>query len=220
MKYNIMKAKFIYEILNFDRTGTSLKKMKIGKISNEKFIKETDWQLPYLEQFKIINLIRNYNGFPILVLKLEDIETELYQPTSTFDYSNLCKTPSKAIEAMKKRINNYKKKFGLSERLEFNREGSSIEKIGIRQKEIDRQIIKNTEWNWDINSVPLLFPNVEKIKFIRNYKGLPILILKDTSSENKPYIGMSIKGFGGEPSKTIEEAEKSIKSVINWKSLS
>jgi hypothetical protein len=98
----------IKESLEFNREGDSLQKMGIGQSSNEEFINETDWQMPYLEQAEIVDLIRDYKGYPILVVKLEgDLG---YQATSTFDYSNACNSIKKAELAMKKRIDTYIRK--------------------------------------------------------------------------------------------------------------
>ncbi|MDD5649248.1 MAG: hypothetical protein PHF86_02340 [Candidatus Nanoarchaeia archaeon] len=68
--------KMINESFNFDREGSNLDKFKIGKkYSDEKFIEETDWvfSIKYIyEKFNIIELIRDYKGFPILILELKD----------------------------------------------------------------------------------------------------------------------------------------------------
>jgi hypothetical protein len=167
-----MIINIVRESLNFNRIGSPIKKMEIGQEDNKKFIEETDWYTirsfrnpDFFKRAKPIDLIRNYKGFPILVYEIDNKRTTkilLYMATSTIDETSAYETKEEAIKYMKKRISNYIRRTGLSERLEFNREGSPIEKIDIGQKEIDRQIIENTEWNWDIDSVPPLFPNVKK----------------------------------------------------------
>jgi hypothetical protein len=64
------------ESIHFNREGSTFNKIDIGKkYSDEKFIEETDWvfNIKYIhEKYNIIELIRNYKGFPILILEFKD----------------------------------------------------------------------------------------------------------------------------------------------------
>lgn len=80
VKIFLDKWGFTLESLNFERTGSSISKLGVGqKAIDQDIINNTDWHIhpnTYTEQNmkkfrpKIIKLIRDYKGYPILILRV------------------------------------------------------------------------------------------------------------------------------------------------------
>lgn len=101
------------ESINFNREGSTLDKLDIGKkYSDEKFIEETDWvfNIKYIhEKYNIIELIRNYKGFPILILenKIKYIPNRKYTAISSDDQlDSHFSEPITALEEIQEIIDN------------------------------------------------------------------------------------------------------------------
>lgn len=102
------------EKINFERTGDPIKSMGVGRqIMDEPIIKNTDWaRPPEPEQFKIVGLIRDYRGMPILTL--ENKSFPLYTATSDNGiYSAHYESPHEAVHYVKRGIDEYLKKMYL-----------------------------------------------------------------------------------------------------------
>ena len=69
----------VSERVNFERTGDPIRTMGVGRqILDNKVLQNTDWAVkPVPNKFIVITIIRDYRGFPILVLQLAG---EQYNP--------------------------------------------------------------------------------------------------------------------------------------------
>lgn len=105
-----MKALTVSEKLDFERTGEPLKKMSIGQAAlDKKIMDETDWAIDMDKHgfmYEIIELIRNYNGFPILVLKnKQNLNSWPYRAISVRGaFGDYCDTAEKALKILKDSI--------------------------------------------------------------------------------------------------------------------
>jgi hypothetical protein len=102
-----MKAYFVSEKLhNFERGGNPRTTMDIGQTYlDTKFIEETPWDFPFNEirdAVTVIDLIKNYRGFPILVLrKNDDTENKRYFATTTNYQTQNYRNPKEALKDIK-----------------------------------------------------------------------------------------------------------------------
>jgi hypothetical protein len=108
-----MRARTVNEILKFERGLDPIKSMDIGK---DHLIKSIPWQLDlseWPEDYKVVEFISNYRGFPILVYQEEALPgmTDTFQATSTGEYTGMCTSKGSAIRSMKKRIDTVLREF-------------------------------------------------------------------------------------------------------------
>lgn len=133
-----------YIAQEFTRGGEPLKQMSIGQTElDKKFIEETDWGLD-LDQFYIMDFIRNWKDWPILVVKqdINGIFIGYIAATVNHIMSSSSPTPDQAISKLKGKISWYMEKNPaekayhkkMHETQEFTREGTPLEKMGIGQK--------------------------------------------------------------------------------------
>lgn len=104
----------IRESLNFERNSKPLKKISIGQEAiDKKIIEETDWYKEFPENIQEIELIRDYKGFPILIIKhlvksfLDEKDYPRYTGITTFTGSLPFISKKDAIRFMKESIDNY-----------------------------------------------------------------------------------------------------------------
>jgi len=97
------------------------------------------------------------------------------------------------------------------ESLDFERGKEPIKAMGIGQDEIDRKIIKETDWLFDLSD-PDFYSDWD---LIRNYRGIPILIAKFINDEeyiavtpNNPGIGSGWQKTKHQPQECFRSAEK------------
>ena len=116
------------------------------------------------------------------------------------------------------------KAYTISERLNFERGGEPIKKMGIGRQVEDQKLIEKIDWSIMIDTIKAIYDIVE---FIRDYRGYPILILKEKGKEDTswPYRGISrkvrplaeVKKIIGEFCFSHEQALREIKNKIdNW----
>ena len=145
----------------FTREGDPLKKMSVGQTAIDQHIIDTTlWALrkEMWENYEVIELIRDYRGFPILVLFDPTIDPEqksnmsvMWIATSTMSYTNWSSSKEYAIKKMKEiiddllsrgkiqsEINKFKIKHGepVEEGQNFTREGDPLPKMGIGRNRI------------------------------------------------------------------------------------
>ena len=141
------------EGLNFERNLDPKKGMEIGKTyTDKKFIEESDLNKMYQDlhfryedkNFKIEELIKDYNGYPIVAYSHENhplYEGKRFGAFSTFDSTHTYNNINSAIKEMQFMIddkinreqilNNIFDSRLVKESLDFNREGSPYKKMGI-----------------------------------------------------------------------------------------
>jgi hypothetical protein len=100
----------------------------------------------------------------------------------------------------------------IRESLSFERGLEPKKALNIGQAKIDRDIIENTNWAIDPDKPGFIY---EIIELIRDYRGYPILILKNKQQESRPYRGISKRGVFGGYRSTPEAALNDAKRVVN-----
>jgi predicted metal-dependent TIM-barrel fold hydrolase len=218
----------VKESINFERSGTPIEKIGIGqKEVDRQIIENTLWDNWTIEDLKkdnyeVINLIKNYKGINILILKDKfyllklpyiAVPSIVFTPQVSYQY---CKTPKEAEDDTKSKIDQILSS-KIKESLDFIKSGDPIKKMDIGKSTIDRKIIEDTIWNGF--TIDYFKNNGYKIiDLIRNYRGNPILVLKRGTSESifaLPYIAFSPFNFGSFYFKTPENAIKFIKEEID-----
>jgi hypothetical protein len=178
--------KIVRESLNidFNREGTPLEKLKIGKKESDLiFIKEHEWDLslPHiLKRFTVEELIRDFKGIPILVLKSDSLVTS-YIAISTDYHSDHHNKPEEAISELKLDI------FGIEESLKFTREGTSLEKIGVGRITMEKEVLKNLFRESPSITPPENVKNLEE-SHMGNIGALGFFTKYMDSKENDPGI--------------------------------
>ena len=114
-----MKASIISERLDFTREGEPIVKMGIGQAALDKEIMdETDWAIDMDKHgfmYDILKIIRNYNGFPILILKKKGNESWPYRAISIRGaFGEYQPTPEKALKNLKDSIDRENEKAKIS----------------------------------------------------------------------------------------------------------
>jgi hypothetical protein len=100
----------------------------------------------------------------------------------------------------------------IRESLKFERGLEPKKAINVGKAKLDRDIIENTDWSIDLDKHGFLY---EIIDLIKDYRGYPILILKNKQHDSWPYRGISRRGVFGEYQPTPEAALKDAKRVVN-----
>ncbi len=222
----ILGAPDIFESINFERSGTPIEKIGIGQKEVDRQIIENtlwdNWSIEDLtkDNYEIINLTKNYKGVNILILKDKDdlklpyiaVPSIVFTPQVSYQY---CKTPKEAEDDTKSKIDQILSN-KIKESLDFTKIGNPIKKMDIGKSTIDRKIIEYTIWNgftidyFENN-------NYEIIDLIRNYRGYPILVLKNNSesSSKLPYIAFSPFNINSFYFKTPENAIEFIKEKLD-----
>ena len=229
-----VKRRMMDESQNFERTGEPIKQMSLGQKHIDQHIIDTtlwalrkeQWSDNQDRPFETNELIRNYRGFPILVLKDPNIDPKeesnmsaIWIATSTMSYTNWSSSKVYAIGRMKEiidsmvrkgdvenGINQMKIKHGepITEKLDFERGGEPMKQMDIGKAYSDRKIAEETDWfitfshdDYDIVSVG-------------EYMGYPIAIWKylPKNKEDIYYVGTSTDstGIGGRSADTAERA--------------
>jgi hypothetical protein len=217
----------ISESFNFEREGSPIKQMDIGQtVVDREFIKNTKWEekgikLDFEDLWDIVGLIKNYHGYPIVTFELKDKNMKTFLSLTTLRIGiKYCKSAKESIDFIKsgidlKDIKNRFEKIG--ESINFERSGSPIEKMDIGKVVTDMEIIASTKWdNWTIEE--LSDEGYEPIELIRDYKGYPILIVKDKDSRSEnAYLGVIPDQINHKYFSTIKETIDFVKSQINLK---
>ena len=137
-----MKALTISEKLDFERGGEPIKQMGIGKqVGDKELIDNTDWAIDINKHghiYDILLVIRDYKGFPILVLKNKTQGSWQFRCISLRGvFTEYAPSPESALTEMKSTIDRYIAELGsgatigVKESIDFTREGSPLEKMGI-----------------------------------------------------------------------------------------
>ena len=208
--------RFMRETQNFERGGEPLKQIGIGQSHiNQHIIDTTEWALrkemwDYCEPKE---LIRDYRGFPILVLfdplvdpKAESNMSATWIATSTVSYTNWSSSKFYVINKMKQiidelldkggnsiknAINKFRIKHGdpIIESQNFTRGGDPLKQMDIgHAAKIER--LKNSAWDWS----PGKFDSIEDehIMDIIEYRGYLIKVASLLFMEPDPFGGDKI----------------------------
>lgn len=205
IKWKIIK-KNTFESQEFTREGDPLKKMSVGQTAIDQHIIDTTlwalrkemWEDTQGRPYEFHKLIRNYRGFPILLLKDVNIDPKeesnmsaIWIATSTMSYTNWSSSEIYAIGRMKEiidsllkkgdasvqnSIDQFKIKHGepVTEKLDFERGGEPIKTMDIGQTYLDRKFIEDTNW-----FITFSYDDYDIIDLIKDYQGYPLLILKN-----------------------------------------
>jgi len=228
----------VRESLNFERGIDPKKSMDIGKSKLDKeLIENTEWAIDdtaIKHIYEIIEVIRDYRGYPILVMRNKQHEEWPYRATSIIGvFGEYAPTPEDALKGLKKIINRIEQSPGESRYpgyIEnartpsvFTYESQNFErgidpKKSMRIGEID--LINRIDWDVNIHHVNFTEPT-EIIKFIRDYKGFPIVIVKwhgefegrmrDNYFGVSSTSGMGRSGFTDSPLR----AERNVKRLLD-----
>lgn len=113
-KHTNCKTLEIKESLEFERRGEPFKKINIGQEAiDKKIIEEIDWFKEFPENIQEMELIRDYKGFPILIIKhlvksfLDEKSYPKYTGITTFIGTLPYVYKRDAINFMKESIDNY-----------------------------------------------------------------------------------------------------------------
>ncbi len=98
------------------------------------------------------------------------------------------------------------------ENINFERGLDPKTSMAVGKSHLDRKILEETDWAIDVEQHAFLY---EIIELIRDYKGYPILVLKNKQQESWPYRAISVRGAFGDYHPTPEKALKQIKSIID-----
>jgi hypothetical protein len=171
----------IRESLNFERGLEPKTSMDVGKSHlDQKIMDETDWAIDLEKHsflYDIIKLIRNYRGYPILILKNKQQESYPYRAISERGvFGDYQSTPEKALANLKKSIDNeiakenashdaWKASLKKNESLDFERGLDPKKAMGIGRfsgpkKEVEakilqlmNKIVSDPAWEGDLNYV-------------------------------------------------------------------
>lgn len=203
----------IQEAHQFTRGVEPKKSMAIGQTYlDKKFIEETEWWVKYNPAlYEIIDFVKDYRGYFILLMSSKcteniQVEKENYYRGETYYIGTsmattelggkVAKTPEKALSKIKDDIDECIEQLpedaSLKETQNFTREGKPIKQMSIGQEHIDQHIIDTTRWAlrremWEDNQQRPFEPN----ELIRDYKGFPIVVLKDPNIDPKEESNMS-----------------------------
>ena len=224
--------KIIRESLNFERGLEPKDSMDIGKSRlDREIMEETDWAINLEKNgflWDIIELIRDYRGYPILILKNKQQESWPYRAISRVGvFGDYQPTPEKALLNLQKAItreiqkedeSHASWKSSLKKNESQNFERGIDPKKSMRIGEID--LINRIDWDVNIHHVNFTEPT-EIIKFIRDYKGFPIVIVKwhgefegrmrDNYFGVSSTSGMGRSGFTDSPLR----AERNVKRLLD-----
>jgi len=214
-----MKAKFVFENINFERGKEPKDAMKIG-------IKNIDWgfRTGYRFQRGRIVKITNYNNIPIIVIK----GSQYYLACSPLNYrlknrgekirGHWRSTVEETIKDLIRKIDQYH----ISESIDFER--------GIEPKDAMKIGIDNIDWGYGPNYLKMAQKdNRLEIVGMEKYKTALILITKSKNYiplEDTPYMAMSnIRNevpdprlnIGSDWHKTKEEALEDAKERLDKK---
>ena len=188
----------IDEALDFERGQDPKKAMDIGQtMLDRKFIEETPWTVSIMDSMEIVELHKNfYKGYPALIM----IDHGAIMKTSPRYFANsILGINSKYRGSPKLALENFKDiikwkiiKKNTFESQEFTREGDPLKKMSVGQTAIDQHIIDTTLWAlrkemWEDTQGRPYEPN----ELIRDYKGFPILLLKDPNIDPEEKSNMS-----------------------------
>jgi hypothetical protein len=98
------------------------------------------------------------------------------------------------------------------ESINFERGLEPKTSMDVGKSHLDRKILEETDWAIDIDKHGFIY---EIIELIRDYKGYPILILKNKQHESWPYRAISVRGAFGDYQPTPEKALEQIKYIIS-----
>jgi hypothetical protein len=214
----------INEVLGFERGKEPIKSMGIGKeVIDREIIKNTEWKLnPIDPDWEIIELIRDYKGFPIVVIKditaMKENQLLLYFAISPVLYSYWTKTPEKTIKIIKEKIDKFisnNNRYDIDESLNFERGKEPIKAMNVGQTFLDKKFVEET--NWDFGT---LDDDDEVVELIRDYRGYPILIItnKKWSKKNSGfarYIVSTIAGINFASGDTLDPLIEKVKDLID-----
>jgi len=100
----------------------------------------------------------------------------------------------------------------VKESINFERGLDPKTSMDVGKSHLDRKILKETDWAIDIDKHGFIY---EIIELIRNYKGYPILVLRNKQHESWPYRAISVRGAFGDYQLTPEKALDQVKKIID-----
>jgi hypothetical protein len=100
----------------------------------------------------------------------------------------------------------------ISEKLNFERTGAPIKKMGIGTQVEDQKILDETDWAIDLEKHAFLY---DIVVLIRDYRGYPILVLKNKSQGSWQFRAISRVGVFGDYQPTPEQALINLKRSID-----
>jgi hypothetical protein len=98
------------------------------------------------------------------------------------------------------------------ENINFERGLDPKTSMDVGKSMLDRKILEETDWAIDLRKHGFIY---EFLDLIRDYKGYPILVMKNKQHEEWPYRAISIVGIFGDYQPTQERALKQIKTTID-----
>ena len=100
----------------------------------------------------------------------------------------------------------------IRESLNFERGLEPKKSMDIGKSRLDREIMEETDWAINLEKNGFLWDIIE---LIRDYKGYPILILKNKQQESWPYRAISRVGVFGDYQESPEKALSNLKKSID-----
>jgi len=100
----------------------------------------------------------------------------------------------------------------VKESINFERGLDPKTSMDVGKSHLDRKILEETDWAIDIDKHGFIY---EIIELIRNYKGYPILVLRNKQHESWPYRAISVRGAFGDYQLTPEKALDQVKKMID-----
>ena len=185
----------VRESINFERGLEPKVSMDVGKSHlDRKILEETDWAID-IEQhaflYEIVELIRDYKGYPILILKNRQQESWPYRAISVRGaFGDYQSSPEKALKQIKDIIDGMLNP--MKESINFERGMEPKKSMGIGLTALEKRIIEETDWHENLEGVLVV---ADVVKVIPDYMGIPIVIVKlhpeKFAINQEPYIGIS-----------------------------
>jgi len=98
------------------------------------------------------------------------------------------------------------------ENINFERGLNPKVSMDIGKSKLDRELIEKTDWAIDILKHQHIY---DILQVIHNYKGYPVIVLKEKGERSWPYRAISIKGFFTDFNPTPEKALREMLDIID-----
>lgn len=187
--------KIVRESINFERGLDPKTSMDVGKSHlDKKIFDQTDWAVnsgTLGNIYEILELIRDYKGYPILVLKNKQHESWPFRAISVVGvFGDYQPTAYKALKQVKQIIDGILNP--MKESLNFERGLEPKQSMSIGLTALEKKIIEETDWHENLEGVLQV---ADVVKVIRDYQGIPIVIIKIHPEKfavgQEPYMGIS-----------------------------
>lgn len=100
----------------------------------------------------------------------------------------------------------------VNENINFERGLDPKISMDVGKSHLDRRIMEETDWAIEEKTLGIIY---EILELIRDYKGYPILVLKNKQHDSWPYRAISVVGVFGDYQETAAKALKDVKNIID-----